>query len=457
MSQMTGVNVGVAIVILYSAMPSDFDWRGAHRALVTVLVAVALAGCSAHAASNQDGGGGAAGGGGNGGGSGGGGGGVCGNGDGYHDIGDLPCWTTHDAPAGVSSGSTFDGRYIYFASGLRYDTQASFSDSSAWVHYDFSGGNSTLSGFEGTAFDGRYVYFVPSANSIAARYDTQSDFSTQASWSQFDLSTINSMATGFMGSVFDGRYVYFVSGTGLYFARYDTQVSFTDTTAWTVLLAPTGHPTNLFGGVFDGRYIYCPEFGTTTHDDIAVERYDTQAPIGMGSSWTEFDITKIDSGATGFRGASFDGRYVYLVPTYSLGTFRNDYGIVWRYDTQQVFANASSWSQFDTTQLLATPLATSFSGSMFDGRYVYFVPGKINADQLLLRVDTQADFTAASSWSTFNILSTGAGPEGSTFAGAVFDGRYLYVLPTQDPSIARFDAKTPPALPPLPEFHGSFY
>ena len=440
-------------------MPSDFGLRGIYRAVVTLVVVSALSGCSPHGASNQDGGGGAAGGGGSGGGSGGGGGGsgVCGNGDGYHDIADLPCWTTHDAPAGVSSGSTFDGRYIYFSSGLRYDTQASFADSTAWVHYDFSGGNSKLSGFEGTAFDGRYVYFVPSTNSIAVRYDTQSDFSTQASWSQFDLSTINSMATGFVGSVFDGRYLYFVSGTGAYFARFDTQLSFTDAASWTLLSAPTGHPTNLFGGVFDGRYIYCPEIRSDSGVEETVVRYDTQAPFAMATSWTEFDITKVDSGAPGFRGASFDGRYVYFVPTYSSGTFRNDYGIVWRYDTQQMFGSTSSWSQFDTTPLLPTPLTTSFGGSTFDGRYVYFVPGKINADQILFRVDTQADFTAASSWSTFNVFSTGAGPQGSTFGGALFDGRYLYVLPTEDPTIARFDAKTPPALPALPEFHGSFY
>ncbi len=40
------------------------------------------------------------------------------------------------------------------------------------------------------------------------------------------------------------------------------------------------------------------------------------------------------------------------------------------------------------------------------------------------------------------------------FVGAVFDGRFLYLVPTRG-VVARFDAKTPPSLP-VGYAHGSF-
>jgi hypothetical protein len=43
----------------------------------------------------------------------------------------------------------------------------------------------------------------------------------------------------------------------------------------------------------------------------------------------------------------------------------------------------------------------------------------------------------------------------------VFDGDYLYLVPNNngavDGIVARFDARKPPLLPALPDFHGSFF
>ncbi len=128
------------------------------------------------------------------------------------------------------------------------------------------------------------------------------------------------------------------------------------------------------------------------------------------------------------------------------------------------FDAATSWSTFDVTAV--SPRATAFMGSAFDGRYVYLVPGVGGGDGggmmpgLVLRCDTLADFTAASSWSKFDTSALGSeGPY--AFAGAVFDGRYLYLVPWLDATgysgtVARFDAKTPPSMPKLPSFFGSF-
>ena len=66
--------------------------------------------------------------------------------------------------------------------------------------------------------------------------------------------------------------------------------------------------------------------------------------------------------------------------------------------------------------------------------------------------DVQASFTTASAWSTFRMRNVGGY---SGFAGAAFDGRYLYVVSTGYGPMLRFAARTPPALP--PGHNASFY
>lgn len=57
---------------------------------------------------------------------------------------------------------------------------------------------------------------------------------------------------------------------------------------------------------------------------------------------------------------------------------------------------------------------------------------------------------------TFETSAVGAGANG--FWGAVFDGRYMYLVPSDYDSIAvRFDARNPPAMPKLPGWNGSFF
>lgn len=219
-------------------------------------------------------------------------------------------------------------------------------------------------------------------------------------------------------------------------------------------IASTPTSNGFLGGVFDGRYVYFPSAKSVAGGDIAVARYDTQAAFDVGTSWAEYDISHVDSGAGGFRGAAFDGRYVYLVPYKTSGLFPSAYGVVWRYDTQASFAANTSWLRFDTAQLPDSP--QGFWGAGYDGRYVYFVPNDPMAQFLLVRVDTTADFTMPTSWSTSS-LSNADVSVASGFDGAVFDGRFLYVIPGTGRGIARFDAKTPPSFPALPAFHGSFF
>ena len=113
-----------------------------------------------------------------------------------------------------------------------------------------------------------------------------------------------------------------------------------------------------------------------------------------------------------------------------------------------------------------SPYARGFAGGAFDGRYVYLVPegntgtpastGQFMSDGFIVRYDTSQPFGNAGSWSTFDVKAA-FGTTVAGFFGAVFDGRYLYLVPEGNTTVARFDARTPAAMPALPAFHGSFF
>jgi hypothetical protein len=376
----------------------------------------------------------------------------------YHDVGDATKWATFNTiavdPNGQGfGGTTFDGRYIYFApSGaglvLRYDTQGSLSGTASWTIFDLTPLNSNLQWFQGATFDGRYVYLVPNTNGsarigLAARYDTHANFADATSWSIFDIATVNTNAKGFGGASFDGRYLYFVPFASVpgtldgVVARYDTQASFTASTSWVTFDTTTvnAYAKGYQGAVFDGRYLYLVPFDISAGVAV-VARYDTQGPFASGSSWLTFDVTKVNPNAKGFYGGGFDGRYIYLVP------FSNDAGIdgiVARYDTQSTFAAVSSWTTFDATTINAN--AKGFYTASFDGRYLYLVPF---ANNVLVRYDTNSNFIDAGSWGAFDVSTVNASVAG--FGSAAFDGRYVYL---GNQVLARFDAKQPLGMPHL--------
>jgi hypothetical protein len=128
----------------------------------------------------------------------------------------------------------------------------------------------------------------------------------------------------------------------------------------------------------------------------------------------------------GYGGTVFDGRYVYFVPN-------NDgvanHGRTLRYDTQASLTTASSWSAYDAGNVdgLST---VGYVGGVFDGRYIYFAPNNNGATKhgTVLRLDTQSTFTTSSSWHGYDAGST-SGLNTKGYDGAVFDGRYVYFVP----------------------------
>ena len=396
----------------------------------------------------------------------------------YSALTDQSKWSTFDvttlnSAAAAFAGAAFDGRYLYLVPTAhvvaRYDTLAAFTTSASWSTFDMTTLNASIPTCEGAAFDGRYVYFAPSYDSgTVARYDTTATFTATSSWSTFDATTVDNNARFYAGATFDGRYVYFVpAGTAqpAVVARYDTQVSFTSASAWSTfdLAAINGAAMGFRGAVFDGRYMYLiPYFSSTVDDggsDVSglVVRYDTTSPFTTSNSWTIFDTGTVNGQARGFAGGAFDGRYVYLVPRQGPGSGQPS--LATRYDTTLAFDTTAAWSTFDVTNVNAG--ASGFIGAAFDGRFVYYVPWSSSwptTDGLLVRYDTQATFTSSSAWSTFDVTTVKATANG--FWGAAFDGRYLYLVPlnnsgTPDGVVARFDAKLPPSLPPG-YAHGSF-
>ena len=116
-----------------------------------------------------------------------------------------------------------------------------------------------------------------------------------------------------------------------------------------------------------------------------------------------------------------------------------------RYDTQSSFESTSAWTAYDVDSFAAG----GYWGATFDGKYLYFAP---NDSLEVLRYDTSAPFATASSWSTFDLGTSGIATNLSRFAGAVFDGEYVYFVPYQYASpekaqVVRFHARYPAAIP----------
>ena len=320
--------------------------------------------------------------------------------------------------AGTTSfvGAVFDGRYIYFAPSnnttspafaARYDTKGNgFTVNDSWKFFDTAILHPDARGFEGAFFDGRYVYFVPFAGPTVhtgrfTRFDTKADrdFNDAQAWSTFDTTTLNQYAKGFIGAAFDGtRYAYAAPGIGNFpetgtrpqalAARFDTSqaaTGFASAGAWqffdTQTVAPqldAGGPRGFVGAVYTGTHVYFVPYGYAVDLRGRVIRHETAKPFQSPSSWEVFDTLAIDPGAAGFQGGAYDGRYVYLTP---LLNESGQHGTVTRFDTQKPFTAASSWTAFDIatidgggvpSQEGRTPIKVGFVGAGFDGRFVYF-------------------------------------------------------------------------------------
>ena len=372
-------------------------------------------------------------------------------------------WEAYDAGStdGLNTkgyyGAVATGRYIYFvprrdADGfhsrvLRYDTKASFKESSSWQAYDVGLDRS----YQSAAFDGRYIYFAPGhvavhkdeldvvpdcdsppvtgmdpnyllmGSSLALRHDTQGEFKDASSWATYDVADTDGLQTSdYDGAVFDGRYIYYCPLSTSAVLRYDTQGAFDNRSSWSAHdVGPLGFKFCV-GGVFDGQHVYFVPYGETKN----AIRFDTSKSFHEDASWETFDVTHTPGLNTcGFDGALFDGRYVYYIPYYDGGD--GFHGVMLRYDPTGPFTDPKSWSCADggLTDGIKT---VSFNGGATDGRYLYFAawmdgesfPERIIGNGRILRYDTTGNR------STFSLQACGLGHNGGLNA-ALTGPRFL--------------------------------
>jgi len=373
-------------------------------------------------------------------------------------------WEIYDAtkndigviPSGYS-GSTTDGRYVYFtpfnngrgyhSEVLRYDTTKDFESNDAWKTFDpnfYEVGNSPQ-GYNDAVFDGRYVYFAPYNNNEifhgeVLRYDTTQDFESVESWDAFDPSNhgVGIEPRGYIGAVFDGAFVYFVPDNKGPDAtphsevlRYDTRLEFQSSESWDTFDAKLNgvgeNPVGFVGGVFDGRHVY---FSPFWHNEVL--RYDTTQDFGSVESWDTFDakLNGLEKNLGGYWGRpAFDGKYIYFVP-YS-NPHEGYHGEVLRYDTTQEFESTNSWQIFDAKLNGIGTNPTGYYGAEFDGRYVNFSPARneLGYHGEVLRYDTTQDFELKDSWSVMNVNSLDEKETIGGYHGVEFVGKYLYFVP----------------------------
>ena len=292
-----------------------------------------------------------------------------------------------------------------------------------WGTFDTAMVGVTVPGFEGAAFDGRYLYLVPNPGAVVARYDTSLPFSSSASWLTFDVGQALHISPTFAGAVFDGRSVIFAPATGPTYVRYDTQSGFTDATSWSDFdPSATSTVVTMADGFAGGTFDGRYSYFVPNSSHWAF-KYDTTAAFTDVPEWYAHNIVGVGDVSPQFFGAAYDGRYVYFAPG-SLAA--ETLGILIRYDTKGDYGLAASFDTFDMTTVSKN--AAGFAGAAFDGRYVYFVPsGLAGESAIVTRFDSHGTLGAASSWAAFDVssLPSGAGH----FFGAAFDGRYLYLVP----------------------------
>lgn len=259
----------------------------------------------------------------------------------------------------------------------------------------------------------------------------------------FNMKVVNTNATEYSAAVFDGRYLYMVPMAGQNIvARFDTTLAFGVSQSYSFYdVSALNSLSNSFnGGAFDGTYVYYVPFtgGAAGTSSGQITRYNTTSAFSSSFSYNFFNTASLQSNSVGFSGAVFDGRYIYFVPNRGL---RTTSGQVTRFDTISSFTSSSSYRFFDMATVQSN--STGFAGGIFDGRYIYYAPSSNRTGTYFGQItsfDTRLPFTSASSYSFFNTTTLQSNSKG--FSSQVTDGRYLYFMNING-QITRYDTTLP--------------
>jgi hypothetical protein len=280
-------------------------------------------------------------------------------------------------------------------------------------------------------------------------------FTDPTNWAAFDTSVLPGGPQGFVGAAYDGTNIYFapyrMSGSpdGVAVA-YSAAGSFTDTASWTSFDLTTLDPNaqGFYGALFDSGGIELVPFSSS----LAMRYSGTLlADFAQAASWTPFDTTTVLGTGHGYLGGAYDGRYVY----YANATEGNHHdGNILRYDTTHSFDDAAGWAMFDYATQAPDPDAIGFAGAISANGKIYFVPfhndsTSHNSDELL-EYDTSMPFTNVLSYVTVKIPDQVSNNAAVAFGGGAFDGKYIYLVPTDATlgnNVVRYDTSMPIANP----------
>jgi hypothetical protein len=275
-----------------------------------------------------------------------------------------------------------------------------------------------------------------------------SEFDDPRAWSVFDPGDhgdIGDHAVGYRGGVFDGEYVYFIpyssdAGKSGEVLRYAVESQFSSSNSWEAFDAGAhvnADARGYSGGVYARGHVYfAPDNGRSSVGGVVLRFNTTAGGAGFTNSsfWEHYSPSGDGRGGVGddYIGALFDGNHVYFAP--SSDNASGGSADFLRYDTGGVFTNAGSWEAHDPRGQLGIG-TVRFAGGVFDGRYVYFVPSSRGSDSALqvCRYDPRGAFSSQDSWLSYPPHDHGDGEDTDRYQGGVYDGRYVYFIP-QDTS-----------------------
>jgi len=177
----------------------------------------------------------------------------------------------------------------------------------------------------------------------------------------------------------------------------------------------------------DGKYLYV----LIQFDNINPLVYGKVARIdltmfGNSASMVVKDLQSDNISAVGYNSMTQDNRYIYLAPNYN-SLFEMDNGLVARIDKNN-FTGSATFLDLKSIN----PDMKSFGNVITDGKYVYMIP---LADNIFFPQpeSLSAIYIPRIRCSDFSYIDAIKCPSVSSFSpcyGATFDGRYIYMSPS---------------------------
>lgn len=289
---------------------------------------------------------------------------------------DSNAWASFDPEValgtmGPHATAVMDGKYLLIGAYedrifLRYDTtqlESNFGFSSSWETFDGAGAGASASYNAVVTVDGGAL-FTNAGNLLPAVHRGDQ---LDAGWevTALDASTFACPVTYTAGCTGTNAFFLPAGGDRSCVARYDTTKPLLDGFD-SVDLATFGEDWLLLAsGVVTPQHVYVTQFNTK---DAAAPTQVLRKPIGgdLDAGWERQPTNVKNPLARGFIGGAFDGRFVYFAPFPAPAPT----SFFERYDTTLGFNDPNAWDVAPSASV-GVP-SNRYRGAIFDGQYVYY-------------------------------------------------------------------------------------